>query len=130
MAPIRAITTEGAPAAIGPYSQAVEGGGLIFLSGQIPIDPATGEVLQGGITEQSRQVFRNLEAVLSAAGSGFSGVLKCTVYLRDLGDFEALNQVYAEVFDPPHPARATVEVSRLPRDVLVEIDAVALRLDA
>ena len=119
------INTNKAPAAIGPYSQAIMAGGLIFLSGQIPIDPATGQVVAGGVKEQTRRVLQNLEQVLLAAGAARDKVVKTTVYMRDLGDFAAMNEVYAEFFGSTKPARATVQVSRLPRDVNIEIDAIA-----
>ena len=123
----RTVSTEGAPAAIGPYSQAVVGGGLVHCSGQIALDPATGALVEGDVTAQAEQVLTNLRAVLEAAGSGLDRVLKCQVFLKDLGDFEAVNTVYARYFEGAEPpARACVEVSRLPKDVDVEIDCVAL----
>ncbi|MBI4470371.1 MAG: RidA family protein [Acidobacteria bacterium] len=120
------IQTSKAPGAIGPYVQAIKAGGLIFLSGQIPLDPATGELVPGGIAEQTDRVILNLEAVLEAASSSLSAVLKTTVYLADLGDFAKMNEMYAERFGDAKPARATVQVARLPRDARIEIDAVAL----
>lgn len=122
-----AVVTGQAPAAIGPYSQAIRNGDLVFVSGQIPIDPATGLVVEGDIAAQARQVFVNLRAILAAAGMSFAQVAKTTVYLTDLTDFAAMNLVYAEFVTDPPPARATVEVSRLPRDVRVEIDLIAVR---
>ena len=122
---MRIVETSGAPAAIGPYSQAVVLGNLVFCSGQIALDPQSGQVVPGGVDEQTRQVLANLAAVLEAAGSGIGKVVKCTVYLQSMADFPAVNAVYAEVFGAHRPARATVEVSRLPRDVRVEIDAIA-----
>ena len=123
----RIVTTPDAPAAIGPYSQAVVAAGLVHCSGQVPIDPATGELIEGGIREQTARVFDNLSAVLSAAGSGLSRVLKCNVYLTDMGDFAALNEVYARYFEgAAPPARACVQVSRLPKNAQVEIDCVAM----
>ena len=119
------ISADGAPKAIGPYSQAVGFHGLVFASGQIPLRPEDGQLVQGGITEQTEQVLRNLAAVLEAAGSSLHGVLKTTVYLRDMNDFPAMNEVYGRYFTADAPARATVEVSRLPKDVLVEIDCIA-----
>lgn len=121
------LHTDQAPEPIGPYSQGVRsGGGLVFLSGQIPIDPATGVLVEGDIRDQTHQVFANLRAVLSAAGATLDDVLKVTVYLRDMEDFPAVNAVYAEYFDEADaPARATVEVARLPKDVGVEIDMIA-----
>ena len=118
------VTTQGAPAAIGPYSQAVRVGNLVFTSGQIPLRP-DGSLVEGQIEAQARQVFANLQAVLSAAGSSLDRAVKLTVFVTDLGQFADLNAVYAEHFRPPYPARSTVEVSRLPRDVLLEIEAVA-----
>ncbi|MCA8980912.1 MAG: RidA family protein [Planctomycetes bacterium] len=123
----RIVSTQGAPAAIGPYSQAVVGGGLVHCSGQIPIDPATGKLIDGDVAAQAERVLANLKAVLEAAGSGFDRVLKCQVFLKDLRDFDAVNAVYARAFEGLEPpARACVEVARLPKDVLVEIDCVAL----
>jgi 2-iminobutanoate/2-iminopropanoate deaminase len=122
-----AITTSEAPEAIGPYSQAVQCGNLVFVSGQIPIDPASGRVVDGDTAAQTRQVMRNILAILDAAGLSFGHVVKTTVYLTDLGDFPAMNAVYAEWMPSPPPARATVEVARLPRDARVEIDVIAVR---
>lgn len=123
----RIISTPGAPAAIGPYSQAVVGGGLVHCSGQIPIDPATGRLIEGDVTAQTERVLANLQAVLEAAGSSFARILKCQVFLKNLSDFEAVNAVYARAFEGLEPpARACVEVARLPKDVDVEIDCVAL----
>jgi 2-iminobutanoate/2-iminopropanoate deaminase len=120
------VKTEKAPKAIGPYSQAIIANGLVFCSGQIAINPASGELLTGGIEEQTRLVLKNLGAVLEAAGSSFSQVVKATVFLQDMNDFSRMNQVYAEFFEAPFPARAAVQVARLPRDVKVEIEAIAL----
>ena len=120
------IKTEAAPRAIGPYSQAVVAGGLVFASGQIPLDPSTGEFVEGGIAEQTEQVLRNLSEVLEAAGTGLSRVLKTTVFLADMNDFAAMNEVYGRYFAEEPPARSTVQAARLPRDARVEIDAVAL----
>ncbi len=120
------IATEGAPQAIGPYSQAVAAGGFVFASGQIPLDPATGEFVPGGISEQTRQVLRNLSAVLEAAGTGLERVVKTTVYLADMGDFAAMNEVYKGFFETEPPARATVAAAGLPRGARVEIDVIAL----
>jgi 2-iminobutanoate/2-iminopropanoate deaminase len=119
------IATEAAPEAIGPYSQAIRHGDLVFLAGQIAIDPATNEVVHGSIEEQTTLVLENLRAVLEAAGMGMENVLATTVFLADLDDFPAMNAVYATFFETDPPARATVEVARLPRDVLVEIAAIA-----
>jgi 2-iminobutanoate/2-iminopropanoate deaminase len=123
---MKTIQTSNAPAAIGPYSQAVVANGLVFCSGQISIVPATGELLRSDVRTQTRQVLTNLEAVLKAAGANFSTVIKTTVFLKSMDDFSAMNEVYAEMFGDARPARAAVEVSRLPKDVDVEIDAVAL----
>lgn len=120
-----AIATPNAPQAIGPYSQAVRAGEWLFLSGQIPLDPATGQVVAGDAAVQTDRVLQNLRAVLEAAGSSLDAVVKTTVYLVDMADFPAMNEVYGRYFRPPAPARATVAVARLPRDVRVEIDAVA-----
>ncbi len=121
----KVVHTENAPAALGPYSQAVVASNMVYCSGQIAIDPATGKVVEGGVVEQTEQVMKNLEAVLSAAGSGFSNVVKTTIYLADMDDFQAVNEVYARSFESAPPARATIQVSRLPLDVRVEIDAIA-----
>lgn len=120
------IQTGTAPAAIGPYSQAVIAGGFVFVSGQIPIDPATGEFVPGGVAEQTEQVMRNLASILSAAGSSITDVVKTTVFLADMGDFAAMNEVYGRYFPEDPPARATVQAARLPRDARVEIEVVAL----
>lgn len=119
------ISTELSPKAIGPYSQAVAWDGLVYLSGQIPLDPATGQLVEGGIAEQTVRVLDNLKAVLEAAGSDLAHVLKTTVFLKDMGEFAAMNEVYGRYFSLNPPARATVEVARLPRDVRVEIECVA-----
>jgi 2-iminobutanoate/2-iminopropanoate deaminase len=122
------ITTDEAPAAIGPYSQAVRAGNLVFTAGQIPLDPATGQVVAGGITEQTKRVLKSLEAILAEAGSSLAQVIKTTVFLKDMKDFAAMNAVYGSYLDGEDmepPARSTVEVSRLPKDVLVEIELVA-----
>lgn len=120
------VSTDNAPSAIGPYSQAIKAGNLVFVSGQIPIDPQTGDFVPGGVVEQSEQVLKNLSAVLEAAGSGLNNVVKTTVFLADMNDFAAMNEVYARFFSENKPARATVEASRLPRDARVEIECVAL----
>ena len=120
------IATEHAPGAIGPYSQAVRAGNLVFASGQIPIDPATGEFVAGGIAEQTEQVLRNLAAVFEAAGVGLNQVVKTTVFLADMEDFAAMNEVYGRFFGEQPPARATVQAARLPRDAKVEIEAIAV----
>ena len=120
------IQTEHAPQAIGPYSQAVKVNGLVFASGQIPTDPATGQFVAGGIKEQTEQVLKNLSAVLEAAGSGLNQVVKTTVFLIDMDEFVAMNEVYGTFFTEQPPARATVQAARLPRDARVEIEAIAL----
>jgi 2-iminobutanoate/2-iminopropanoate deaminase len=120
------INTEHAPRAIGPYSQAIRSGGLVFASGQIPLDPVSGAVVSGGIEAQARQALTNLLAVLAAAGAAPGNVVKTTVFIRDMNDFPKINEIYASFFSPPYPARSTVEVSRLPKDVLLEIEAVAV----
>jgi len=119
------VTTKEAPAAIGPYSQAVRAGGFLFASGQIPLDPATSQLVPGGIVEQTHRVLQNLGAVLKAAGVSFDRVVKTTVYLADMSEFAAMNEIYATYFHAPAPARATVQAARLPRDVRVEIDLIA-----
>jgi len=121
------IKTEKAPKAIGPYSQAIVANGLIFASGQIAIDPSTGDLNTGSIEEQTRLVLNNLKAVLEAGGSSFDKVVKCTVFLQDMNDFSRMNAVYGEFFKPPYPARAAVQVARLPKDVKIEIEAIAIK---
>lgn len=120
------ITTDRAPGAIGPYSQAVRAGDLVFASGQIPIDPATGEFVGPGIAEQTEQVLRNLSAVFEAAGVGMNQIVKTTVFLVDMNDFTVMNEVYGRFFSDEPPARATVQAARLPRDAKVEIEAIAV----
>ena len=124
---MKVINTENAPAAIGPYSQATAINGLVFCSGQIAIDPATGTLISGDAATQTKQVMNNLQAVLAAADCSMASVVKTTIYLKDMNDFGAVNEVYAECLNGHRPARATVEVSRLPKDVLVEIDAIAAK---
>ncbi len=119
------VHSDGAPAAIGPYSQAIRSGGFLFCSGQIPLDPRTGKVVEGGIERQTERVLENLSAVLAAGGSSPGKVVKTTVYLIDLGDFPAMNRVYGKYFPLDPPARATVQVGKLPMGALVEIDALA-----
>jgi 2-iminobutanoate/2-iminopropanoate deaminase len=121
----RIIATAGAPAAIGPYSQAVVSEGLAFVSGQIPLDPATGQMVEGGITAETTRVLENARAVLEACDSSLIDVLRTTVYLRDLGDFQAMNEVYAQYFPAVPPARTTVAVAGLPRDARISIDLIA-----
>jgi len=120
-----AISTSEAPGAIGPYSQAIRAGGFLFVSGQIPFDPATGTRVEGGITEQTHRVLDNLGGILKAAGASFDQVVKTTVYLADMGDFVAMNDVYATYFNDPAPARAAIQAAALPKNVLVEIDLIA-----
>jgi len=119
------VKTKNAPEAIGPYSQAIVTNGLVFASGQIAIDPQSGQIVEGDIEKQTRQVLTNLKAVLEAAGSSLEKVVKCTVFLQDMNDFGRMNAVYSEFFRPPYPARAAVQVARLPKDVKVEIEAIA-----
>ena len=127
MDPLREIiATDQAPPAIGPYSQAIRAGNLLFCSGQIPIDPSTGEFVSGGVAEQTEQVMRNLAAVLSAGQSSLKQVVKTTVFLADMDDFTAMNEVYGRFFGENPPARATVQAARLPRDAKVEIEAIAI----
>jgi 2-iminobutanoate/2-iminopropanoate deaminase len=121
----QAIATPSAPAAIGPYSQAIKTGSLLFLSGQIPLDPATGTIVDGGIEPETRQVFRNIDEILKAAGLTFDAVVSATVYVADMNDFAKVNEIYATYFSSPAPARATVQVARLPRDCRVEIQVIA-----
>jgi len=120
-----AVSTPTAPAAIGPYSQAITAGHLLFLSGQIPIDPATGDLVEGGIEAQTRQVFQNIGEILKAGGTSFDGVVTATVYLADMNDSAKVNEIYATYFSSPAPARATVQVARLPKDARVEIQVIA-----
>jgi 2-iminobutanoate/2-iminopropanoate deaminase len=120
-----AVSSPDAPKAIGPYSQAVRAGQLLFLSGQVPLDPATGQMVAGDIAAQTRRVFENLGAVLKAGGRSFADVVRTTVFLADMNDFAAMNEVYGQYFSEPYPARATVQVARLPKDARVEIDMIA-----
>jgi 2-iminobutanoate/2-iminopropanoate deaminase len=119
------VKTEGAPAPVGPYNQAIIAGNLIFTAGQIPMDPYTGELEMGDIKKQTDRVLQNIKAVLEAGGSNLSRVIKCTVFLKSMDDFSAMNEVYAKYFETEAPARSAVEVSRLPKDVLVEIECIA-----
>lgn len=125
MPPLTQISTPNAPGAIGPYSQAIKAGGFLFVSGQIPLNPATGQVVDGGIAEQTHQVLRNLGAVLEAAGASYGHAVKTTVYLQDMADFGTMNEIYAGYFSTPAPARATIQAAALPKGVRVEIDVVA-----
>ncbi len=121
----QAVATEKAPKAIGPYSQGIRAGNLLFVSGQVPIDPATGALIEGDIAAQTHRVMRNLTAILEAAGASMDHVLRCTVYLADMNDFAAMNEVYGSYFSQPAPARATIQAVRLPKDARVEIDLIA-----
>lgn len=125
MPDLQSVHTDGAPAAIGPYSQAIVHGGLVFTAGQIPLDPSTMEMIDGDIAQQTERVLQNLSAVLEAAGASLQTVVKTTVFLRDMGDFAAMNEVYARFFGEHRPARSAVQAARLPRDAGVEIEAVA-----
>lgn len=120
-----AISTDKAPKAIGPYSQAVKVGSWLFLSGQIPLDPATGNVVAGGIAEQTERVLKNIEAVLAAKGLNFKHVVKTTIFLTDIGTFATVNEIYGRYFKEPYPARSTVQVAKLPKEVSVEIEVIA-----
>ena len=121
----KAIATPKAPAAIGPYSQAIQIGDLLFVSGQVPIDPSTGAIVEGDIKAQAQQSLNNLKAILNAAGTNMGAVVKTTVFLADMNDFAAMNEVYAQFFQEPFPARSAVQVARLPKDAKVEIEAIA-----
>ena len=125
MPALKQVSTPNAPGAIGPYSQALQAGDFLFLSGQIPLDPATGTVVEGGIAEQTHQVLKNIGAVLSAAGASYAQVVKTTVFLQDMADFAAMNEIYGGYFSAPAPARSTIQAAGLPRAVRVEIDCVA-----
>ncbi len=127
---MKSIQSEHAPKAIGPYSPAVKLGDFVYLSGQIPVDPASNAVVEGGIVEQTKQVFKNMEAVLAEMGLETRHIVKTTVFLKNMDDFSAMNQVYGSHFNEPYPARSTVEVSRLPKDVLVEIEALVIDTSA
>ena len=122
---LSAISTESAPKALGPYSQAIRAGQFLFVSGQVPIDPATGELVPGGIAEQTRRAFLNIGEILAAAGSSYAHVVRTSVFLADLADFAAMNEVYATFFRPPQPARSTIQAARLPRDARIEVDVIA-----
>lgn len=119
------ISTEKGPKAIGPYSQAIKAGGFVFISGQVAFDPATGQLVEGGVAKQTARVLENLKAIAEAAGTSLDKAVKATVFLKDMNDFTAMNEVYAKYFPKDPPARATVEVARLPKDVRVEIDIIA-----
>ena len=121
----QAVSTPSAPKAIGPYSQAIRAGSLLFVSGQVPIDPATGQIINGDIAAQTHRVFQNIGEILKAGGASFDHVVRTTVFLADMNDFASMNEAYATYFTAPAPARATVQVSRLPKDARVEIDVIA-----
>ena len=121
----QAVSTASAPRAIGPYSQAVRAGALLFVSGQVPLDPATGQLVEGDIAAQTHRVFQNIGEILKSGGASFDHVVRTTVFLADMNDFAAMNDVYATYFSSPAPARATVQVSRLPKDARIEIDVIA-----
>lgn len=123
----KSIVTTAAPAAIGPYSQGIDAGGIVITSGQLPVDPATGAFAEGGVASQTRQSLANVQAVLAQAGLTMENVVKTTVFLQDMNDFAAMNEVYATFFPGEPPARSAVEVARLPKDALVEIEAIAVR---
>jgi 2-iminobutanoate/2-iminopropanoate deaminase len=123
------VETSGAPAALGPYSQGIRSGGLVFIAGQVGLDPASGELVPGGVTEQTDRALRNVTAILDAAGASLDRVVKTTVFLADLEDFAAMNEVYARHFSSPFPARSTVAVNGLPKGALVEIEAIAVAAD-
>ncbi len=122
------VSTNSAPKAIGPYSQGIKANGFVFCSGQIPINPDTGEIVSGSITEQTRQVLSNVKGIIEAAGSSMDRVVKCTVFLKDMNDFSEMNSEYSKWFGDIPPARAAIEVARLPRDVRIEIEAIALSI--
>lgn len=122
---LSAVSTGSAPQALGPYSQAIRAGQFLFVSGQVPIDPATGDMVAGGIAEQTRRALQNVGEILKAGGASFQQVVRTTVYLADLNDFGAMNEVYATFFTPPQPARSTIQAARLPRDARIEIDMIA-----
>jgi len=120
-----AISTNSAPKALGPYSQAIRAGQFLFVSGQVPVDPVTGDLVPGGIADQAKRVLQNVDEILKAAGASFEGVVRTTVYLADMADFSAMNEVYGTFFPSPQPARSTIQVSRLPKDARIEIDVIA-----
>ena len=129
MASLHKVQTQDAPAAIGPYSQAIVHGGLVYTAGQIPLDPQSMQMVEGDVAQQTERVMRNLQAVLREAGAGLSSVVKTTVFLRDMGDFTAMNEVYGRFFGDHAPARSTVQAARLPRDAAVEIECIAAVLE-
>ena len=124
---MKALHSDNAPKAVGPYSQAIEANGFVFASGQLPIDPATNAFVEGGVKEQTRQSLTNAQSVLKAAGLDFSHVIKTTVFLSDMADFAAMNEVYAEFFNEPYPARSAIAVKTLPKNALVEVECIAAR---
>ena len=119
------VRTDAAPAALGPYSQAIRAGQFLFVSGQLALDPATGEFVEGGIGDQTRRVLQNIGTILEAAGSSLAKVVRTTVYLADIADFSAMNQAYATFFAPPYPARSTIQAAKLPKDARIEVDVIA-----
>lgn len=119
------VRTDDAPAALGPYSQGVQAGRFVFVSGQLALNPATGAFVEGGIGDQTRRVFQNISAILEAGGASLANVVRATVYLADIADFAAMNDVYATFFAPPYPARSTIEAARLPKDARIEVDVIA-----
>ncbi len=125
MTKLSSISTGSAPKALGPYSQAIEAGQFLYVSGQVPIDPATGQLVEGGIADQTRRALENVGAILKAGGASFQHVVRTTVYLADLGDFAAMNEIYATFFTAPQPARSTIQAARLPRDARIEVDVIA-----
>ena len=122
---LSAVSTESAPKALGPYSQAIRAGQFLFVSGQVPIDPQTNALVQGSIGDQTRRVFQNIGEILQAGGASFQQVVRTTVYLADLGDFSAMNDVYATFFSAPQPARSTIQAAKLPKDARIEVDVIA-----
>ena len=125
MSKLSSVSTGSAPKALGPYSQAIQAGQFLFVSGQVPIDPATGQLVEGSIADQTRRALENIGAILKAGGASFQHVVRTTVYLADLGDFAAMNEVYATFFTAPQPARSTIQAARLPRDARIEVDVIA-----
>ncbi len=125
MSTLSSVSTGSAPKALGPYSQAIQAGQFLFVSGQVPIDPATGQLVDGSIAEQTRRALENIGAILKAGGASFQHVVRSTVYLADLADFTAMNEVYATFFTAPQPARSTIQAARLPRDARIEVDVIA-----
>ena len=125
MSKLSSVSTGSAPKALGPYSQAIQAGQFLFVSGQVPIDPVSGQLVEGSIADQTRRALENIGAILKAGGASFQHVVRTTVYLADLGDFTAMNEVYATFFTPPQPSRSTIQAARLPRDARIEVDVIA-----